>query len=106
VEAAGLLGQVVFFLGFDGVMFTVGANLLVPVGVMACSLFQLCPSRPAQGVDEEEAGCSATELLTPDFPYRHSVHIGDGEQRGSLIVLSQRERLTGTDRPVPLGVFP
>lgn len=106
VEAACLLGQVVFLLGFDGVMFTVGTDLVMPVGVMMCRLFQLGPSRLAQGIDKEKAGCLATELLTPDFPYRHSVHIGHGKQCGSLLLLSQPERLTSTDRPVPLGVFP
>jgi hypothetical protein len=97
---------VVFLFGFDGVVFTVGTDFVMPVGVMTCRLFQLGPSRPTQGVNEEEAGCPTTELLTPDFPYRHPVHIGYGEQCRSLIVLDQPERLARPDRPVPLGVLP
>ena len=43
VEAACLLRQVVFFLGFDRVMFTISHYRHMPVGVMMGRLFKLGP---------------------------------------------------------------
>lgn len=62
---AWLLGQVVLFLGFDGVMLTVANDHRVQM--MMFSLFDLCPGRPAQGVYEVETSCFAAELFALDL---------------------------------------
>jgi hypothetical protein len=62
---AWLLGQVVLFLSFDGVMLTVPNDHRVQM--MMFSLFDLCPGRPAQGVYEVETSCFAAELFALDL---------------------------------------
>ena len=93
----------VLFLGFDGVMLTVANDHRVQM--MMFSLFDLCPGRPAQGVDEVETGCFTAELFALDLLLRESVGVGRRQQSGNVLVLGQFERLALTDRPVPLGVL-
>ena len=62
---AWLPGQVVLFLGFDGVMLTVANDHRVQM--MMFSLFDLCPGRPAQRVYEVETSCFAAELFALDL---------------------------------------
>jgi hypothetical protein len=61
----GLLGQVLFLFSFDGVMLTVANDHRVQVVMFG--LFNLCPGRPAQCIDEEEPGCLTAELLPLDL---------------------------------------
>src|SRR5215207_4929400 len=97
------MGQVVLLLGFDRVMLAVFEGHRVHV--MICSLFDLSSGRPAQRIDEEEAGRLTTALLALDLLDRVPVGVGCRQQCGNVLMLSQRERLTFADRPVTLGVL-
>ncbi len=89
MEAACLLGQVVFFLlpGFDRMMLAVSVFEGHRVHVVMCSLFDLGAARPAQGVDEVEAGRLTAALLALDLLDREPVGVGRRQQCGNVLML-------------------